>query len=87
MSSTMNRDRVYYDEKSGNFNTIPNFRGNVIKLGTVVVDHTKNIDSKHKKKRICEPTHVDINKTLDLIDKRMIVSVQESSGFLCIEYY
>ncbi|TGK95412.1 hypothetical protein [Leptospira brenneri] len=87
MSSAGSNHRVYYDEKTGNFETIANFRGNIIKLGTVVVDETKNIDPNLKKKRICETTDIDLVKTFDLIDERIIVAVYESSGFICIEYY
>ncbi|TGK78999.1 hypothetical protein EHQ24_15740 [Leptospira noumeaensis] len=87
MSSASHRNRVYYDEKTGNFETIANFRGNIVKLGTVVPEQTKNLDPKLKKKRICETTDVDLIKIFDLIDENTIVSVYESSGFICIEYY
>lgn len=87
LNSAFHSKRVYLDEKTGNFETIANFRGNIVKLGTAVRDQTKNIDSKHKKKRICETTDIELIKTLDLIDERVIVAVYESSGFLCIEYY
>lgn len=87
ISSAGHRNRVYYDEKTGNFETIANFRGNIVKLGTVVPEQTKNLDPKLKKKRICETTDTDLVKIFDLIDENTIVSVYESSGFICIEYY
>ncbi|TGK60907.1 hypothetical protein EHQ16_08410 [Leptospira kanakyensis] len=87
MSSAGHKNRIYYDEKTGNFETIANFRGNIVKLGTVAPDQTQNLDPKLMKKRICETTHTDLVKTFDLIDENTIVSVYESSGFICIEYY
>lgn len=87
MSSAINNERVFYDPKSGDFKTNPLFRGHIIKLGTVVVEPPNTIDSPQKKKRTCETTNSDLTKTFALIDERMIVSVYESSGFICIEYY
>lgn len=87
MSSAGDSQRVYYDETSGNFETIANFRGNIVKLGTVVPDQIEKLEPKLKKKRTCETTDVDLVKTFNLIDERRILAFYESSGFICIEYY
>lgn len=50
LESARDHNRVYYDETTGKFVTIPNFRGNVIKLGDVVLGETKNINSNRKKR-------------------------------------
>ncbi|MBM9589864.1 hypothetical protein JWG41_05365 [Leptospira sp. 201903075] len=85
--SARNRDRVHFNEKTNNFETIPNFRGNIIKLGDVVIDESENIDSNKKKKRICERNETELIKKIDFLDERTIVSIYETSSYLCIEYY
>ncbi|TGM05196.1 hypothetical protein [Leptospira jelokensis] len=87
LRSAIENDRVYYDPKSGNFETKPYFRGHITKLGTVVIEPANSIDSNQKKKRICETTETDLTKTFTLIEERTVVAVYESSGFICIEYY
>ncbi|WP_039938178.1 hypothetical protein [Leptospira terpstrae] len=87
MDSARNQNRVYFDEKTKSFETIPNFRGNIIKLGKVVIGETKQIDSKKQKKRFCERNETELIKKLDFLDERTIVSIYESSSYLCIEYY
>ncbi|TGL67516.1 hypothetical protein [Leptospira jelokensis] len=87
LRSAIENDRVYYDPKSGNFETNPYFRGHITKLGTVVIEPPNSINSNQKKKRICETTETDLTKTFTLIEERTVVAVYESSGFICIEYY
>ncbi|TGM78324.1 hypothetical protein EHR01_07645 [Leptospira mtsangambouensis] len=87
IDSAKNQTRVYFDEKKGKFETLPNFRGNIIRIGDIVLGETKNINFKNQKKRICERNETELIKRIDLIDERTIVAIYETSSYLCIEYY
>lgn len=87
MDSARDHNRVYYDDTTKKFTTIPNFRGNIINLGDVVLDESRNIDANKKKKRICERNETELIKKIDFLDERTIVSIYETSSYLCIEYY